>query len=641
MLFSPSFACLLASFLSIVPNTYALPTEHGTLYRRNATDQTVYYGINIADHEKRVTSLKANGYRPISLNIYGPSDSAKFAAIWTKETGPSFEIISGVDGPTYNAWQAQWKSNGYVSTHVSAAGDASSALYAGIMAKIPTVSNWVQACDLQNPWDYENVTSGLRMSIKGISMYGAPSSRRYCVLGHENLYNQQQTVFYSTDYYQYNYENLYTAETQKRFWRPTFLHISSDHLITPIFDDTNVGNWTALTDLTSTQLATEITKQEAAGLQLVQLSGAEITSSNTTLYTAIFTEHITPYPRTWHAVGSVTGFQNNTAVTTALDSTLQTFMTLNGIRQAQVAASVNGTIVASRAYTLAEPDRATVSPNDKFLLASLSKMFTHAATQHLIDTGKLNLTTQIYPLLGFVPADERAVNITVQHLIEHSAGYDRSVSGDLGFLFTTIARAKNQSTPATLRDVIYYVVARPLDFTPGTQGAYSNYGTMLLSYVLTNLTEIAYMDYLREFVLEGLEVELYATRGAEHVSDRVVQETKYTGLNALEPAVEKNVPGVHGGDGAVKEEAVASFGLRASAETVVRFIGGHAVSGIGERAVWGSRDGSLMGARAFAESRPELDWAIILNSREYVSERMWENLVYFDVPDVWGKYALA
>lgn len=451
--------------------------------------------------------------------------------------------------------------------------------------------------------------------------------------------NHQQTIWYQTDSFVNHYKTLEAAETSKRYWRPVYIDVSEDLVLTPIFDDTSVGQWNALTDLITSQLGPEIAARKAKNMYPIHISGAGTAGVR---YAVIFAEQTTPIDREWHTTGTVTGFDDNAGVSNALDKVMQKFMRRNSVRQAQVAASVNGTVIASRAYTWAESDRAVTQPSDKFLLGSVSKAFTYAATNRLISMGLLNLTTPVYPFLGYnAPADERSLNITVQHLLDHTAGFDRSMSPDIGFIFTTVAQSLNQATPATLRQVIEYVVARPLDYTPGDRSVYSNYGTMLLSYIITSMTGETYSSYIEKNVLAGLDVELWSTAAESHKSDPIVQETKFTGISALVPLSDYRVSSANGGDGSIKEEAIGAFGLKASAATVSQFIGSNNVYGLGGRVPWNYRDGTVAGARAIAYSLSELDWALTLNTREYVDEAAWENLVFTDIQDVWGRFALT
>ncbi|EUC41876.1 hypothetical protein COCMIDRAFT_8463 [Bipolaris oryzae ATCC 44560] len=633
---SRSLLSALATCLSLATFVVSSPTinQHLPSSRRNATvEQNVFFDINGKEVETRIARLKAEGYRPTSLSIHGTPTDAKYAGIWTKQDGNPYETILGANKTTYDAWLDQWKASGYVSTQVSATGPASNAVFAGVMEKIPSVRNWTQLCGMNNPYAYMNLTEDSPMVVKGVSLYGTPTERQYCILGHENTNNHQQTVWYPTSVLQ-NYKSIEADETTKRFWRPVFIDSSEDKLLTPIFDDTSVGKWTVRTDLTASQLRSEIAAQEVNNMYPIHISGAGSLESQ---YVVIFAERVTPLERNWHAVGDITGFPDNAGVKRDLDEILQKFMKRNSVRQAQVSASINGTVIASRAYTWAESDRAIVEPSDKFLIGSVSKAFTYAAVDNLVSTGMINLTDHIYPLLGYTnPADPRSLNITIQHLLDHTGGFDRGKTPDIGFIFTDIAQSLNQSTPTTLRQLIEYVLAKPLDFEPGTRSVYSNYGTLILGYLIANKTGETYMSYLEKNVLKGLNVEMYTTPAEDHLNDRIVQETKFTSISALTPLSKKRVAVVYGGDGSVKEAAVSSFALKASADTVARFLGKHAAYGLGPRQMFVYRDGRVAGARALGYSMAKLDWAITLNTREYLNEQVWNTLVFTDLYRLWG-----
>ncbi|KAH7133086.1 beta-lactamase/transpeptidase-like protein [Dactylonectria estremocensis] len=623
----PSITSLLACCLSLCSVAQSVAIDNRAY---ESADTQAYYNVKGSDHAKRAKSLSADGYQIVSLSTYGSPPHVKYAAVWSQREGNPFEIIHGANKTAYDSWLESWKAKGYVSTQVSATGPGGKAVFAGVVEKTTAVANWIQVCDLTNPWGFENSTDGIDMAIKGFRMYGTPSDRRYCVLGHENVGNQQSTIFYTTSFYTADYSALFQSETQKRFWRPSKLWVSEDHIITPQFVDTDVGRWAAVDDLTAAELAKEIKKQKQNGLVPVELQGGG--DGKDARFAAIFVEHHVPSPRKWTAKGSVKGFKDNTAARTRMDGIMKTWMQKTGVRQAQVAVAQNGSIVAERSYTWAESNRAVVKPDDIFLLASLSKMFVHAAIYNLIEAGSLNYSTQVYPLLGYTPVDARADNITIRHLLEHTGGYDRDQSGDPTLRFRDIAIEQSNGTRAAdVRDLIEYMVARPLDFTPGEGYGYSNYGSTLLGYIASNVTNTPYLEFLKKKILNGLNVQLYRTAAETHAKDRIVQESKYTGLDPVHPLSSEQVPGPHGGDGAIKEATLGAFSLAASASTIAKFIGSHAVWGEGGRSQ-GSRDGSLVGARAYSESRSTLDWAVTLNTREYGDEQEFNDLVYYQMP---------
>ncbi|KPM45644.1 hypothetical protein AK830_g933 [Neonectria ditissima] len=633
----PSVASLLACCLSLCSVAQATAIEHRAA-STSARDIQTYYNVEGSRHAEKAKALTADGYQIISLSTYGSPPDVKYAAIWSRRQGNPFEVIQGADKKTYDAWLEGWKTEGFVSTHVSATGPVDSAVFAGVVEKV-NVTSWAQVCDLTNPWGYENATGGVSMTIKGFRMYGTPSDRRYCILGHENVNNDMSTIFYTTNY-SIDYAEVYRSETQKRFWRPAHLFLSEDHVITPQFVDTDVGTWVAKEGLSADKLAKEIKAQKNNGLVPIDLQGGG--NGKEARFSVIFAEQDVPSPRKWSVTGTTGGFKDNKGAQAAMDNVMKNWMKKNGVRQAQVAIASNGTVLTERSYTWAEGNRAVVKPDDIFLLASVSKMFVHAAIYNLIQAGHLNYSTPVYPLLGYNPEDDRANNITIQNLLEHTAGYDRSVSGDPGFMFQTIAFAQSNGTrPASLRDVIEYMVARPLDYAPGDGYAYSNYGSMLLSYVVTNVTSTPYLKFLQKNILKGLNVQLYQTSAKKHENDRIVQESKYTGYDPVHPKTYKLVPGPNGGDGAIKEESMGGFSLAASASSIASFIGHHSVYGTGDREWNGWRDGTTAGARTFAESRGDFDWAFNLNTREYLSEEEFDDLRYWKMPFLFEDFPLA
>jgi len=48
-----------------------------------------YHGVNGAQHQAHVNTLSAQGYRMISLSVYGDSNSPLYAAVWVQRNGPA------------------------------------------------------------------------------------------------------------------------------------------------------------------------------------------------------------------------------------------------------------------------------------------------------------------------------------------------------------------------------------------------------------------------------------------------------------------------------------------------------------------------------------------------------------------------
>lgn len=100
--------------------------------------------------------------------------------------------------------------------------------------------------------------------------------------------------------------------------------------------------------------------------------------------------------------------------------------------------------------------------------------------------------------------------------------------------------------------MIEYQVLQTLDFDPGTDYPYSNYGIMLLSYLVTNVTGMPYLEYLKEHVLDGLNVRLYETAAGEARQRPHRAREQVTGCDPTAPETTNLVPSSYGVDGAIK-----------------------------------------------------------------------------------------
>lgn len=154
--------------------------------------------------------------------------------------------------------------------------------------------------------------------------------------------------------------------------------------------------------------------------------------------------------------------------------------------------------------------RTRVATHTRFRIASLSKTFTAAALFTLFEEGRLSPAT---PMLEALPpelrpatagrpgTDERLHHITLHHLLTHTAGWDRMVSGDAMFQGRRLMREAGLATPPTVAQHIRAQLARPLDFEPGSRFSYSNSAYAILGRVLEHATGLPYEECVRTRVL--------------------------------------------------------------------------------------------------------------------------------------------
>ena len=189
------------------------------------------------------------------------------------------------------------------------------------------------------------------------------------------------------------------------------------------------------------------------------------------------------------------------------DQLASTLLTKYGISGGAIAVAFNGRLVFARGYGYA--NKATgdlVQPDSRFRLASLSKPITSAAILLLLQRGKLSLDQRVFDILSYEPlpgesADPRLATITIRNLLEHSGGWNRDTTFDPMFLPVAIAAATGTPAPATTDSIIRFMMGKPLQFNPGSDYNYSNFGYALLGRVVEKISGQPYETFVREQVL--------------------------------------------------------------------------------------------------------------------------------------------
>jgi len=134
-----------------------------------------------------------------------------------------------------------------------------------------------------------------------------------------------------------------------------------------------------------------------------------------------------------------------------------------------------------------------------FPIASLSKPITAALIRRLIHDGRISLDTRVSGIIPELDAahDRRYRTITIQMLLQHTAGFDRGMSGDP--LYDT---RDGHTYIAGCTRAIEHIVSRPFDHDPGTSIVYDNIGYCMLGVVIECLTHLTYERAVDTYLLE-------------------------------------------------------------------------------------------------------------------------------------------
>lgn len=289
-----------------------------------------------------------------------------------------------------------------------------------------------------------------------------------------------------------------------------------------------------------------------------------------------------------------------------VDAAVEAFMDKVGATAAAIAVSRGCTLVYSRGFGWKDEDLTKPLPPDAlFRIASVTKPFTAAAVRASVRAGSLSLDAKAFDVAkvepaGGSPGDPRLGDVTVQHLLAHRGGWDRDASFDPMFRTRQAARDMKLDGPPAPRDMVAWMLAKPLDFAPGEKSVYSNFGYCVLGRVLEAVEKKPYFEAVRELVLTPAGI---ADVKLGETAKRDPREVRY-------PVA----------DGAFRLEVMdAHGGLIASAPAVCRFLDHYWIGG--ERRDnkvrgHGTFFGSLPGTTAMARQRPDgVNVVVLLNGR--------------------------
>ena len=217
----------------------------------------------------------------------------------------------------------------------------------------------------------------------------------------------------------------------------------------------------------------------------------------------------------------------------AFDEAVLSFMNEHEIPGGVLGVSREREVVLERGYghmdeTMDEP----MATDTLVRIASLSKVFTRAAIRKLVrETSALSLDDFAFELLDVEPLPGESVTpdldaVTVGHLLEHLGGWDRTQTADPVFTQLDIALERGWNEPPDERRLIRHMLSEPLQFRPGGQRVYSNFGYIVLGELVEAVTGISYQEYLTEELLEPHGITEVAL-GNSLPADRPERETWY------------------------------------------------------------------------------------------------------------------
>lgn len=173
-----------------------------------------------------------------------------------------------------------------------------------------------------------------------------------------------------------------------------------------------------------------------------------------------------------------------------VDDYLKAQMAARHIPGLSVAVVQNGKVVKAQGYGLSDTAAKTAATADTvYQIGSLTKQFTATAILTLMQQGKVGIDDPVSKYVDGTPAAWSA--ITVRELLNQTSG----IRNYREALVDSLDAAPKDYTAA---QVIAMADAKPLQFKPGTQYAYSNTNYHLLGMIVEKVSGRSYGDYMQQ-----------------------------------------------------------------------------------------------------------------------------------------------
>ena len=210
-----------------------------------------------------------------------------------------------------------------------------------------------------------------------------------------------------------------------------------------------------------------------------------------------------------------------------MDQVVDSFMDFWALHGVSLAVMRNDSLVYAKGYGMAD-NTTPMTPGTTLRLASVSKLLTAVGIMKLQEEGKLFLDSPVFGPLGILGKydsyirDDNYYLITIEHLLRHQAG------------FTTRGGDPVFSPWTNLDALLRKQLGRRLAYEPGTWQEYSNFGFLLLSLVIEEVSGQSYESFMQAEVFEPALCRGFRI-GGNYLSDRLPGESRYY----MQPDAEK------------------------------------------------------------------------------------------------------
>lgn len=472
------------------------------------------HGLSAADFQTQFDLLASQGYRLVKVSGYAQGNQPRFAGVWYQANGNRWQARHGISAAAYQQAITDLGSQGYRPTHVSVFTLGDQAHFSAIWEQQEGLP-WIARHGLSSG-DYQQLfdeLSGQGWRLRCVSGYDAGGEARYACIW-DRYAGPAWAARHGLDAggYQHAFDDM--LDQGFRLVQVVGYTVRGAAHYAAIWEQSPGHGWKARHGIPAADYQHEFNDAVAQGFRLADVSAfsAGLSAAFTTL---------------WEDASA------DDPGADAVSAQVIPFMQRWAVPGLSLAVAREGNIIATRYFGYANPiTRELVTSSTRFRIASVTKPITSSLIFLLIQQRKLALTDKIFGAgarlgtrYGTLPYGRGIQDITLQHLLEHTAGGWKNDGNDPMF----------QQTNLTADELISWTLDnQPLLDAPGTTYRYSNFGYCILGRLIASVTGLPYADAVRALILNPAGVTDMTIAG-DTAAQRQVAESLYDGVDLQAP----------------------------------------------------------------------------------------------------------
>lgn len=452
-----------------------------------------HHGMTGAEYQAKFNTYKNQGYRLVMIDGYGVGNTAYYAAIWQKTSGPDIATHHGMTGADYQDKFNTYKNQGYRLVLVDGYGVGNTAYYAAIWEKSPgppiAAHHGMTGSDYQSKF---NTYKNQGYTLVWISGYGVGNTAYYTAIWEKKSGPALATHHGMTNA---DYQNKFNSYSQQGYSliMVSGYNVGNTDYYAAIWQKSSGPSWSARHRMSSMGYQNEFDNHAYSGYRIRHVSGYAIGGK-------------ARYASIWESTGAWSDED-----LAHIDKTVKSFMNRLNVPGVSIALVKDGRLVFAKGYGVMDKSTGEApGPNTMFRVASVSKPITSVAVMKQIQDNKYKIDYKVFgggALLGTIygskPYSTWEKEITVQHLLEHTAGGDQWNNNKDG----NAGDPMFQEISLNHKDLIGWVLDnRDPEKKPGTKNDYSNFGYCVLGRIIEKESGQSYEDYVKNSILKSCGV---------------------------------------------------------------------------------------------------------------------------------------